>query len=331
MIITILGDGGWGTTLAIHLDAKGYKTRLWGAFPDYIEELRGTRRNRKFLPGVIISPNIDIISDMSNAVDGAELVIVAVPSQHMREVISRFKEGGRLANGAIVLSATKGIENTTHKRMSEVIYELLGDVDLAVLSGPSIAYEVARKIPTTIVVSSVKNHISKKLQDVIITDRLRVYTSNDVVGVELGGALKNVIAIAAGIGDGLGLGTNAKSAILTRGLTEISRLGAAMGADRHTFSGLTGMGDLITSCINPHGRNRWFGEELGKGRKTKEILKKTEMVVEGVATTKSAYELSKKYNIDMPITDQVYRVIYENKDSKEAVNDLMTRTPKAEA
>lgn len=330
MTITILGDGGWGTTLAIHLAKKGYKTRLWGAFPEHIKTVKKTGENKKFLPGVILPANIDILSDISKSVAVSDIIILAVPSQYMREVLVKI-EKANINDKAIILSAAKGIENDTNKRMSEIIKEILGNVNLAVLSGPSIAYEVAREIPTTVVISSTDDEITKKLQDILITDKLRVYTSSDVVGVELGGALKNIVAIAAGIGDGLGLGSNAKAATLTRGLAEISRLGVAMGAKRETFSGLSGMGDLVTTCISSHGRNRWFGEELGKGRKTKEILGSTEMVVEGVATAKSAYELAKIKNVDIPITNQVYQVIYKDKDPKRAVYDLMTRAPKAEA
>jgi len=327
--ITVLGDGGWGTTLGIHLAKRGHDVRLWGAFPDYVEALNKTRENKKFLPGILIPSNIKILSDINKACDATELVLLAIPSQHMRKVLTKLKANASVKK-AIVLSATKGIETKTYKRMSEVITELLGEVRLAVLSGPSIAYEAAREIPTTVVVSAKDMALAKKLQGLFNTDKFRVYTSDDVVGVELGGSLKNIVAVAAGIGDGLGLGTNAKAAILTRGLAEITRLGIAMGAKHETFSGLTGIGDLITTCISPHGRNRGFGEKLGKGKKAKEILSKTEMVVEGVATAESAYELAKKYNVDMPITTQVYEVIYKDKDPKLAVHDLMTRAPKAE-
>ncbi len=329
MKITVLGDGGWGTTLGIHLAKRGHDVRLWGAFPDYVEALNKTRENKKFLPGILIPSNIKILSDINKACDATELVLLAIPSQHMRKVLTKLKANASVKK-AIVLSATKGIETKTYKRMSEVITELLGEVRLAVLSGPSIAYEAAREIPTTVVVSAKDMALAKKLQGLFNTDKFRVYTSDDVVGVELGGSLKNIVAVAAGIGDGLGLGTNAKAAILTRGLAEITRLGIAMGAKHETFSGLTGIGDLITTCISPHGRNRGFGEKLGKGKKAKEILSKTEMVVEGVATAESAYELAKKYNVDMPITTQVYEVIYKDKDPKLAVHDLMTRAPKAE-
>ena len=329
MKIGVLGDGGWGTTLAIHLAKRGHDVRLWGAFPDYVEVLNKTRENKKFLPGILIPSNIKILPDINKACEGAELVLLAIPSQHMRSVLIKLKSKTCIKK-AIVLSAAKGIETKTHKRMSEVITELLGKVRLAVLSGPSIAYEAAREIPTTLVISAANMGLAKKLQEIFITDKFRVYTSDDIVGVELGGSLKNIVAVAAGIGDGLGLGTNAKAAILTRGLAEITRLGIAMGAKHETFSGLTGIGDLVTTCISPHGRNRGFGEELGKGRKAKEILSKTEMVVEGVATAESAYELAKKYKVDMPITTQVYEVIYKDKDPKIAVHDLMTRAPKAE-
>lgn len=326
--VAIIGDGGWGTTLAILLHKKGVRVNLWGVFPDYIEILKSKRENVKFLPGVKIPDDLFITSNLSEAAEGAEILVLVVPSQHMREVVARLK--GLKADKKYYLSASKGIENKTLMRMSEVIRDVLGSVQVGVLSGPTISYEVARGFPTTIVAASEDEDIAREIQDLFMTDSFRIYTNTDIVGVELGGSLKNVIAIAAGISDGLGLGINAKSALLVRGIVEIARLGAKMGAKQETFFGISGLGDLITTCVSPHGRNRWFGEEVGKGKKPEEVLKSTEMVVEGVGTAQSCYELSKKYDVEMPIAQQVYAVIYDGKNPKLAVRDLMTREKKAE-
>lgn len=326
--ISVIGDGGWGTTLAILLSQKGFKVTLWSAFPEYAKVLKSKRINAKFLPGIQIPADIDITPSLDEAIDGKELIVLAVPSQYMRGVLAKLK--AHEISDKIFVSVTKGIENKTLKRMSEVVHEILGEVSLAVLSGPTIAHEVALKVPTTIVSSSEDLELAKTVQDIFMTDYFRVYTSTDVIGTELGGSLKNVIAIAAGISDGLKFGTNAKAALLTRGLVEMVRLGVAMGAKKETFYGLSGLGDLATTCISPYSRNRHFGEEIGKGKTLKEAVKETEMIVEGVATTKSAHELAKKHKIEMPITDEIYKVIYENKPPKKAVYDLMTRSPKAE-
>ena len=326
--IAVIGDGGWGTTLAILLSRKGCEVTIWGAFPDYIGILRNNRENIKYLPGVKIPETIKITSDMDEAVAGKDIVILAIPSQFMRGTITRLKMSA-LSN-RIFVSVAKGIENKTLKRMSEVIKEVLGELPLVILSGPTIALEVANGIPTTIVASSEDSSLAKRIQDTFMTERFRVYTNSDVTGVELGGSLKNIIAIAAGASDAMGFGTNAKAALLTRGLAEMARLGVAMAAKRETFYGLSGLGDLMTTCISQYSRNRWLGEEIGRGKKLKDVLKETEMVVEGVATTKSAYELSKRYNVDMPIAQEIYNVLYESKDPKTAVRDLMVRSPKVE-
>jgi len=327
--ISVIGDGGWGTTLAILLSQKKYNVTLWGAFPEYTESLKQKRVNTKFLPDVKIPDEVIITSSLDEAAKGKDLIVLAVPSQHMRSVLTKLK--AYKFSGEIFVSVTKGIENKSLKRMSEVIKEMLGDVAFVVLSGPTIAHEVALKAPTTIAASSEEMELARAVQDVFMTDAFRVYASGDVIGTELGGSLKNVIAIAAGICDGLKFGTNAKAALLTRGLVEMVRLGVAMGAKKETFYGLSGLGDLATTCISRYSRNRHFGEEIGKGMVLKDALKETEMVVEGVATTQSAYDLAKKYKIDMPITSEIYKVIYENKDPKKAVYDLMTRPPKSEA
>jgi glycerol-3-phosphate dehydrogenase (NAD(P)+) len=325
--IAVLGDGGWGTTLAILLNNKGYNVTLWGAFPEYIGFLAKKRENRKFLPGIKLSDNIRLSYNIKDTLIDKDIIILAIPSQHMREVLRKLPPD---AKGRIYVSAAKGIENKSLLRMSEVVIEELGDIDLAVLSGPTISYEVARGVPTSAVVASAKEGVAKDIQRIFLSEHFRIYRCTDVTGVEVGGSLKNIIAIAAGISDGLGLGTNSKAALLTRGLVEITRLGVAMGANKETFSGLSGLGDLVTTCISRHGRNRWFGEQIGKGIKPTEILKHTEMAIEGVPTAKSAYDLTRKYKIEMPITEQVYKIIYKNKSPVLAVKELMLRPMRAE-
>lgn len=326
--ITILGDGGWGTTLAVLLSAKGYPVTLWGAFEDYTRLMDKTRLNPKFLPGIKIPRDICITNDIELAVSGKDIIVLAVPSQYTRGVLNKIK--GKFDKGAIFLSATKGIEISSSKRMSEVVHATLGPVRFAVLSGPTIAQEVAKGIPTTIVTASYDKKIRKTIQEVFSTERFRVYTNPDVIGVELGGSLKNVIAIACGVSDGLGFGTNTKAAILARGLAEISRLGRAMGAKLGTFSGISGLGDLVTTCISNQSRNRFVGEQIGRGKTLKQICAHMQMVAEGVATAKSAYALSLKYKVDMPITKEVYRLLYLNKNPRQVVKDLMTRKSKEE-
>lgn len=326
--VSIIGDGGWGTTLGILLSRKGFNVTIWGAFPDYIEILKEKKENIKFLPGVRIPDDIKVTASIDEAISDNHIVILAAPSQFMRGVLTMMKMHD--LSRRVFVSVTKGIEDTTLKRMSEVIYEVIGQCSLAVLSGPTIALEVANGSPTTAVVSSIDPALVKEVQEVFMTERFRVYTTDDVIGVELGGSLKNIIAIAAGALDAIGFGTNAKAALLTRGLVEIVRLGLAMGAKVETFYGLSGLGDLTTTCISPYSRNRWFGEQIGRGKDMKDVLKETDMVIEGVATSKSAFNLAKRYNIDMPITTEIYKVLYENKDPKKAVHDLMTRAPKIE-
>jgi glycerol-3-phosphate dehydrogenase (NAD(P)+) len=294
-----------------------------------VETVKTKRVNAKFLPGVKIPHEVNITSSLDEAVDNKDVLVLAVPSQYMRSVLTRLTPY-KLA-GKPIVSVTKGIENKTLKRMSEIARELLGDkIGVCVLSGPTIAHEVAKGSPTTLVASSGNMALAKDIQNIFITDRFRVYSNNDVIGVELGGSLKNIIAIAAGISDALGFGTNAKAALLTRGLVEMTRLGVAMGAKKDTFYGLSGLGDLTTTCISKYSRNHHFGEEIGRGKTLKEALMETEMVVEGVATTESAYELAKKHKVEMPIINEIYKVLYEGKDPKKGVHDLMTRSPKEE-
>lgn len=326
--IAIIGDGGWGTTLGVVLCNKGFDVTLWGLFPDNIELAKKHKENIKFLPGIKIPDKLKLTSSLDEALADKELIVLAAPSQFLRGVLEMIKM--HKLSAAEFVSVVKGIENNTLKRMSEVVRDILGVQRLAVLSGPTIALEVANGAPTTAVVASTDTELANEIQDIFITDRFRIYTSDDVIGVELGGSLKNIIAIAAGVCDGLSFGSNAKAALLTRGLVEIVRLGVAMGAQKETFYGLSGLGDLTTTCVSQYSRNRWLGEEIGKGKKLADILKETDMVVEGVATAKSAHDLSKKYNVEMPITEEIYKVLYENKDPKKAVHDLMTRSPKNE-
>jgi len=326
--IAILGDGGWGTTLAVLLSKKGYPITLWGAFADYSKIMEKTRYNFKFLPGVKIPREIKISSDIKSTVKDKEIIVLAIPSQYTRKILKKI--AGGFNKKTIFLSVTKGIEISSSKRISEVIQAELGPVRLAVLSGPTIASEVAKEVPTAAVVASGNKQVRKTIQAVFSTKRFRVYTNPDLIGVELGGSLKNVIAIACGVSDGLGFGTNTKAAILTRGLAEISRLGKAMGAKLETFSGISGLGDLVTTCISKQSRNRSVGELIGKGKSLKEIYRHMQMVAEGVPTAKSAYALSLKYKIDMPIIKEVYHLLYKNKDPRQAVSDLMTRRSKEE-
>ncbi len=327
--ISVIGDGTWGTTLAMLLSENGQNVSLWSVFPDYLEEMRRTRINRKFLPDHKISENIELTSDLAKALSKKDLIVLAVPSQYFRSVCEKIKEAG--APDAPYLSLAKGIENETLMRMSEVAEEVLGNRKIVVLSGPNIATEIVKKIPSATTVSCSDISIAEAVREMLMTPYFRVYTHHDTIGVEFGGALKNPIAIAAGIVDGFGMGTNTKSALLTRGLVEITRLGIAMGAERETFFGLSGLGDLATTCFNPASRNHWFGTLIGKGRTTEEILSSTEMVVEGVNTSKSAHELYLRHKIEMPIIEQVYDVVWQGKSPKKAILELMTREPKRES
>jgi glycerol-3-phosphate dehydrogenase (NAD(P)+) len=327
--ITVLGDGGWGSTLAVLLSRKGFKVTLWGAFKDYVNYLNKKRINSRFLPGVKLPREIEITADLKKALKNKELIIFAVPSQHMRSVLKNIKKVG-YPRSAVYVSVTKGIEVPTLKRMSEVIHEELGHIKLGVLSGPTIAHEVAFGIPTTAVASAHDEGVRKYLQNIFMTDKFRVYVNSDVTGVELGGSLKNVIAIACGISDGLGFGTNTKAGILSRGLAEMARLGHAMGAKVSTFSGISGLGDLVTTCISSYSRNRFVGEQIGKGKTLSQVSRSMQMVAEGVPTAKCAYRLGLRYKVDMPIAGEVYAVLYNNKVPLKAVKDLMTRQKKEE-
>ncbi|MCD6521195.1 NAD(P)H-dependent glycerol-3-phosphate dehydrogenase [Candidatus Calescamantes bacterium] len=325
--IAILGAGGWGTALSILLEKKGYKVFLWEVFPEYAEELRSKRENYKFLPGISIPSQIQITSSLEEAVCDAEIIVIAIPSRYLRDTLKMLPP---LPPSVLLISAVKGLEEKTFKRMSQVILEELGEFPMGVLSGPSHAEEVARGIPTAVVAASPKERVARRIQEIFNSPFFRVYTHDDIVGVELGGALKNIIAIACGISDGLGYGDNTKAALMTRGLTEIARLGVSLGGRPSTFWGLAGMGDLVVTCTSRYSRNRYVGERIGKGEKWEEIEKDMIKVAEGVYTVKSAYELSKKRGIPMPITEVVYRVLYEDLNPLEGVKILMTREPRSE-
>jgi len=325
--IVVLGDGGWGTTLAILLFNKGLDVALWSAFPAYAKRLDRTRRNPYYLKGVAIPRGITVTSD-PGVLRSADVIVVAVPSEYLRRVLRRTR--GHVPASSAVVSVVKGIEFKTLKRMSEVIREVWGIKRLAVLSGPTIAAEVARGVPSTAAISSHDEVLMADMQALFMTSAFRVYANPDVPGVELGGSLKNIIAIACGISDGLGFGTNTKAAIVSRGLAEMGRLGVAMGARRETFAGVAGLGDLVTTCFSGLSRNHFVGEAIGEGRKLKAVIGRMKMVAEGVPTTRSAHRLASKYGIEMPITQAIYGVLFEGKSPRRAVEELMTRRRKRE-
>ena len=326
--VTIIGDGGWGTALALVLRKNGFDVWVWGPFPAYLDEIRATGENRKFLPGVKLPDTLHWTADRAEAVRGATLVVVAVPSHFFKPVLTSF--AGLIPPGVPLVSVTKGFDEETGHLMTELAAEILGRSSVAALSGPSHAEEVARDVPTAVVVASRIPAEQQLLQSLFSSGVFRVYTSDDVLGVQLGGAVKNVIAIAVGACDGLGFGDNTKAALITRGLAEITRLGLAMGARLDTFAGLSGMGDLIVTCGSRHSRNRSVGERLGRGESIDHILKTMEQVSEGVWTCATARTLAKQHGVEVPITEEVYAVIHQGKDPRSAVRDLMGRDPKKE-
>jgi len=326
--VCVIGDGGWGTALALVLHSNGRAVRLWSAFEDYAAVLREKRENVKFLPEIELPEGLTITADAAEAVGDAELVVIAVPTQHIRGVLGRI--GSELPRGAGYVSVSKGIERETLLRPTEIVRELLGVETVAGMFGPSHAEEVARGLPTTVVAASADAALAEGVQEAFISQRFRVYTNDDLVGCELGAALKNVVALSAGICDGLGFGDNAKAALLTRGLAEIARLGVALGAEPMTFLGLTGMGDLITTCFSPYGRNRSVGVCIGKGESLDDIISSTEQVAEGVPTTQSALALAAKVKVELPIAEAVARVLFDGASAAEAVRELMSREAKPE-
>ncbi len=332
MDIAVIGAGSWGTTLANLLAKKEHRVTLWIYERDLAARMVASRENDLYLPGFPLSPQLDFTADLEAAVRGRQLVLLVPPSQVMRQVVSGI--AGEIGAETLLVSASKGIENDSLQTMAEVIGDCLGPKSrerLTFLSGPSFAREVAAEMPTAVVAASSDGQAAATTQEVFSTPYFRVYTNDDVMGVELGGALKNVIALAAGVSDGLGFGYNTRAALITRGLAEMNRMGQALGANPATFAGLAGMGDLVLTCTGDLSRNRTVGMELGRGRTLAEILAGMKMVAEGVKTTLSAYQLACRLGVDMPITEQMYRILYENKDPRQAVTDLMLRGLKAEA
>ncbi len=321
--LAVLGAGSWGTANAISLSKKGYKVDLWTRNIELLDSINSTRENSTYLPGVKLPQNIRASNDIESCCKDSEIIVLGTPSHAIRETVSTIKSF--ITSKQVIVSLAKGIENDSLCRMSEIIFEYLPKNPIAILSGPNHAEEVARDIPSATVVSSPYKKIAQYVQEVFMTSRLRVYTNPDIIGVELGGSIKNVIALGAGICDGLGFGDNTKAALMTRGIVEISRLGVSLGARQCTFSGLSGIGDLIVTCTSMHSRNRKAGIAIGKGETLDEVLQSTKMVVEGVRTTKSAYNLAIRSGVEMPITEEIYRVLFENANVKDSVLNLMLR------
>lgn len=322
--VSIIGAGSWGTATAVLLAKKGLRVKHWVRREALLDVMKNARENITYLPGVVLPSQIDASNDLEYCLKDSGIVVVATPSHTVREIANNIRPF--LNKDQIVVSLAKGIENETLLRMSQVLEEILPANKIAVLSGPCHAEEVARDIPTAIVSSAREKAVAEYVQDIFMTPKFRVYTNPDMIGVELGGALKNIIALGAGIIDGLEFGDNPKAALMTRGIVEIARLGASMGAKRSTFGGLSGIGDLIVTCTSMHSRNRRAGIDIGKGKKLEEILNGTDMVIEGVRTTKSAFGLAKQKNIEMPITEEIYHLLYDDTDVRSAVINLMTRS-----
>jgi len=327
--ISIIGNGAMATVCAIILSQNGHAVSIWGAHSGSIDKLKEARENERLLAGVRIPDSVRLTSEDADCFDGATMILSAVPTQYLRSVWERLAKF--TPPNVPIVSVSKGIENSSLLRPTQVMSQVLkSDRSFAALSGPNIAAEMARYLPATAVVASADAELARRVQGVFNTQWFRVYTNTDAIGVELAGATKNVIAIAAGILDGLNAGNNAKAALVTRGLVEITRLGAAMGALESTFQGLAGLGDLLTTCVSPHGRNRSVGEQIGKGRALQAILQETQSVAEGVPTTLSLVQLAQRHNVQMPITQEVHSILFEGKDVMFALADLMTRDPKPE-
>ena len=326
--IAILGDGGWGTALALNLIQNGHQVRMWSAFPKYIERIRKEGQNPLYLPGVPLPDSLFWTADPDEAVDKADVVVLAIPSKYCRGVFQSF--AGKLPSACSVISASKGMDKDTNQRITELAGEILGHHPVAALSGPSFAIEVARSMPTAVVIACADLQHANILQSVFMNPRFRVYTSNDIIGVELGGALKNVIAIAVGVSDGLGFGDNTRAALITRGLAEITRLGCSLGARSETFAGLSGLGDLVATCTSQRSRNRSVGERLGHSEPIEQIVNSMKQVAEGVSNCEIARALAHEKQVRVPIIEKIYEVMYQNKNPQEAVRVLMTRTARME-
>jgi len=329
--LSLFGAGSWGTALAAHLGAAGREVVLWARRTEAARQLHDTRRNPSYLPDVELPPSVHVTADLEEAAQASSLWGVAVPSQSLRSVAERLHHFSN--EGQTVVSLAKGIENDTLLTMSQVLQEALPSVpkeQIGVLYGPSHAEEVAEGRPTTVVAAADQEEVARQIQQAFMTKRLRVYVNTDVIGVEIGGSAKNVLAIAAGISDGIGYGDNAKAALVTRGIAEIRRLGLALGAEPRTFSGLAGIGDLVVTCMSQHSRNRHLGEQIGKGMTLEEIVDDMDMVAEGVRTTVSIHGLAQRYDLEMPITEAVHGILFEEKRPRDMVEELMTRSAKRE-
>ena len=328
----VIGAGSWGTTLANLLAEKGFPVVLWVYEQDLCERLQRTRINDLYLPGVKLSVNLSFTSDLAQAVSDKQLLLFVTPSQVTRKVLTQALP--HIAAQSLIVSASKGIENDSLMLLSQVFEQLLPSElhqQIGFLSGPSFAREVSQGMPTAVVAAAKNQQVAEQIQAIFSTDMFRVYTHDDIIGVELGGAMKNVIALAAGVADGLGFGHNTRAALITRGLAEMTRMGLQLGGSAETFAGLAGMGDLVLTCTGDLSRNRTVGIELGKGRSLEDILSGMQMVAEGVKTSLSAYQLAQKLNVEMPIVEQIYLILYQHKDPRQAVTDLMLRDLKAEA
>ncbi len=326
--VSVVGSGSWGTAIAIMLAENGHQVTLWSYFPEESESLREYRENLQFLPGVKIPETVTFTSKIAECVP-ADLVITASPSHAMRNTAKALAQV--VEKGQVILNISKGLEEETLATLSDILKEELPDCEIAVMSGPSHAEEVSRKIPTTNVVAAEKESTANRIQDIMMNKRFRVYTNPDVLGVELGGSLKNVIALCAGVLDGMGLGDNTKAALMTRGIVEMARLGTAMGAKAETFYGLSGIGDLIVTCTSMHSRNRRAGILIGQGKTVEEAQAEVKMVVEGVKTCRAAYALAKKVGVEMPIVNEAYRALFEGMPPRDAVTHLMEREKKHES
>lgn len=322
--VSVIGAGSWGTALSILLANKGIEVNLWAYEEEVYNQIKETRQNVRYLPNITLPTNIQIFNDKEQAIKDTELVVLAVSSQAVRSVASDISSF--IPQDSIVVNVAKGLEVKSLKRLSQVIEEEIPHCKIAVLSGPSHAEEVSRGIPTAVVSAAKEQWVSEFVQDVFMSPNFRVYTNSDIIGVEMGGALKNIIALAAGVSDGLGYGDNTKAALTTRGIVEITRLGQAMGALPSTFAGLTGIGDLIVTCTSMHSRNRRAGILIGQEKTLDEALNTIGMAVEGVKTCQAAYKLAKRLDVEMPITEQLYQVLFKGKSPEEAVKDLMQRS-----
>ncbi len=331
MKASVIGGGSWGSALSLHLGCLNIKTKLWIREKDVYEEALQSKGNRTFLPGFVFPPSVSFFNDMKEAVASSDIVFIAVPSKFCRGVYEEL--ASHLSSNHMIISLTKGIEEKSLKRMSEVMEEVFSPLfvpRIAVLSGPSFAKEVAEHHPTAVVLASKDQEMAKKLQHLISSRTFRTYTSDDIIGVELAGAIKNVIAIAAGISDALQFGSNSIAALITRGIAEVTRLGVKTGARMETFAGLAGIGDLVLTCTGKLSRNRYTGYELGKGKSLPEIVSAMKMVAEGISTTLCVHHLAKRGKVEMPICEQIYQVLYKKKDPRAALQDLMMRKLKSE-